>query len=83
MKLKKNQIPKIKITMDDYNKFDTPTESEKGGVILYVNKNLTSKPRKDLDSLLYKSYELESVFVEIDNKKTRISSVVPSTGIHP
>ena len=66
-KLMKNMIPKINITMDNYYKYDTPTESEHGGVIMYLNKKLTCKPRKDLDSLLYKSCELESIFV-VNNK---------------
>ena len=65
-KLMKDKIPKVNVTMNDYNIFDTPTETEKGGVILYVNKKLTCKPRKDLDTLLYKTGELESVFVEIN-----------------
>ena len=68
-KLMKNKIPKRNVNMNVYNKFDTPTETEKGGVILYVNKKLTCKPRNDLDALLYKTGELESVFVEINNTK--------------
>ena len=70
-KLKKNKLPNIKITMDDYNMYDTPTESEHGGVIMYINKRLTCKPRKDLDLLLYKPCELESIFVEVNNKKCK------------
>ena len=36
----KNKIPKIKVTMDEYNMYDTPTESEHGGVSIYINKKL-------------------------------------------
>ena len=70
-KLMKNKLPTIKITMEGYNSYDTPTESEHGGVIMYVNKRLTSIPRKDLNLLLYKPGELESIFVEIVNKKCK------------
>ena len=57
--------------MKEYKKFETSTESDKGGVILYVNEDLASNERKDLDALLYKSSELESVFVEIRNEKNK------------
>ena len=49
----------------------TPTDLECGGTLIYASDNLTSKPRNDLDSLLFKSKELESTFIEIvcPNKK--------------
>ena len=67
-KIMKNKVPIVDININEYKKFDTSTESEKGGVILYVNNDLVSNERKDLDNLIYKSFQLESVFVEIINK---------------
>ena len=61
--------PQIDITITGYHsphcKF---TEAEKGGTILYISKELTFKPREDLE--VYESKELESRFVEIINTKT-------------
>ena len=39
--------------------------------MLYIAKDHKCKPREDLSSIVYKSYELESVFMEIvePNKK--------------
>ena len=70
-KIKKGIIPDYKVTIDGYQQYSTPTESDKGGVILYISKKYFCKPRKDLDKILYKSYALESIFVEIilTNKK--------------
>ena len=70
-KIKKGNDPDYKVSIDGYQQFSTPTESDKGGVILYISKQYFCKPRKDLDSILYKRYALESIFVEIilHNKK--------------
>ena len=43
----------------------TPTESSKGGTMLYVDKQLTCRLRKDL--MMYKSKEIESTFIELVN----------------
>ena len=45
----------------------TPTESNKGGVLIYVKKGIKAKPRPDLS--IYKARELESLFIEIINPK--------------
>ena len=67
-KLQKDIDPKIDINIDGYHvPISTPTESSKGGVLIYVNKNLHFKPRSDLN--IYKSKELESAFIEIINDK--------------
>ena len=50
-----------------YNTLSTPTESEKGGSLIYIDDHLNYKIRKDIESLVYKSNELESVFIEIIN----------------
>ena len=43
----------------------TPTESDKGGVNIYIAKHHDCKRREDLDAIVYKTYALEAVFVEI------------------
>ena len=53
------------MSIKDYQHFFTPTESNKGGVILYIAEQHKCKPRKDLDAISYKTYALESVFTEI------------------
>ena len=49
----------------------TPTESHAGGALLYINNELSYTLRQDL--CIYKSSELETIFIEIINpKKTNI-----------
>ena len=45
----------------------TPTESTKGGVLIYIKNGLNFKPRPDLN--IYESKYLESFFIEIINEK--------------
>ena len=56
------------MTMYEY----TPSESSKGGTLLYIDKNLRNISRSDLT--LYKSKEIESSFIEVveSNKKNTI-----------
>ena len=67
-KIQKNHTTIYDINLKGYDKFFTPTESTKGGTIIYFNENLNVKHRKDLDNILYLSNKLESTFVEIINK---------------
>ena len=55
------------INMNNYSYEHTPTESSKGGMLLYIDKNLRYRPRSDLT--LYKSKEIESSFIEIIEPK--------------
>ena len=64
-KIKKSVEPDYDTTLEGYKQFSTPTESEKGGVMLYISDKHNSIPRKNLDSTVYKTYVLESVFAEI------------------
>ena len=67
-KIIKNFEPKIDININGYDQpLSTPTESTKGGVLIYVKNGLKVKPRPDLH--IYKSKELESLFIEIINPK--------------
>ena len=63
-KIQKGIEPVIDITLNDYHKpIGTPTEATKGGVLLYISKDINFKPRNDLN--IYESKKLESFFVEI------------------
>ena len=64
-KIIKNTDAIFDISLQGYNCYHKPTEASKGGTILYINNKLNSKPRIDLENLIYKSKELESSFVEI------------------
>ena len=80
-KILKDYDPKIDINIDGYQSpVGTPTESAKGGVLIYVKNGITFKPRNDL--ALYKKKELESFFIEIINPK-ETNSVVGVIYRHP
>ena len=66
-KIEKDQpVSKIDISIDGYQSpIGTPTESTKGGVLLYVKTGLNVVPREDITNSLYKSKEVESIFIEI------------------
>ena len=81
-KIKKGIIPDYNVSIDGYQQYSTPTESDKGGVILYISKKYFCKPRKDLDKILYKCYALESIFVEIILTNKKIFYWVAYTDIH-
>ena len=65
-RLKKGISPLSNINLQSYKIEHTPTESEKGGSLLCMSSNLTYKVWNDWK--MYKSKELESVFIEIVNK---------------
>ena len=65
-RLIKNKKPSFNLNLDGYHSpVHTPTEASVGGALLYISKNLSFEPRNDLNSMLYCSSLLESVFVEI------------------
>ena len=66
-RLNKDIAPLKNINLQNYNIQYTPTESNKGGSLLYISTDLSYKTRNDLK--MYKSKELESIFIEIINKK--------------
>ena len=66
---KKGETPITNTELEGYNSESCPTESSAGGVSLYISNKITNyKKRNDLQ--IYKSKQLESVFIEIMNKKT-------------
>ena len=58
----------------------TPTAASCGGALLYINKNINFKIRNDLK--IYKYKELESVFIEIINRKGK-NTIVGCIYRHP
>ena len=80
-KLEKGVKPIIDLTLDNYHDpIGTPSEATKGGVLIYVSKDLNFKPRNDLN--IYSSKEVESSFVEIINKK-KANSIIGTIYRHP
>ena len=61
-RIKKGKTPYTDISLNGYNYESTPTESSAGGVLLYLSSDINYKCRNDLN--IYKSKELESIFVE-------------------
>ena len=67
-KLRANLNPLSNTTYNkNYNIEHTTAESEKGGTLLYISSKLNYKVCSDLK--MYKTKELESIFIEIINKK--------------
>ena len=62
-RLRKNREVLSNIDLNDYSFEFTPTESTKGGTLIYIENYLRYKIRKDLN--LYRAKEIESTFVEI------------------
>ena len=68
-RLKTGKQPINNIDLKGYVVESTPTDASCGGAPLYINKNINYKLRKDLK--IHKSKEVESIFIEIINKKER------------
>ena len=68
-RLQKSKQHITNISLPDYVYEHTPTESSKGGTLLYLDKNLKHKLRKDLN--IYHKGTIESTFVEIINKNEK------------
>ena len=79
-RLNKDIAPLKNINLQNYNIQHTPTESNKGGSLVYISTDLSYKTRNDLK--LYKSKELESIFIEIINKKDK-NTIVGCIYKHP
>ena len=79
--LKKGTKPISNIDLPNYKIEHTPTESEKGGSLLYIPNKLNYKIKNDL--MLYKSKELESIFIEILTKKNKKNIIIGCIYKHP
>ena len=61
----------VSIEIDGYQSpVGMPTESSKGGVLIYSKVGINFYPREDLNNIMYKSKELESFFIEVVNPKS-------------
>lgn len=77
----KGKQPIIDINIDGYHPpLGTPTESTKGGVLMYVSNSLEFKERPKLN--IYESKHVESLFVEIKNGKSK-NNIVGVIYRHP
>ena len=68
-RLQKSKQHTTNISLPNYVYEHTPTESSKEGTLLYLDKNLKYKLRKDLN--IYQKGMIESTFVEIINKNEK------------
>ena len=68
-RLQRGKHPITNISHPNYVYEHTPTESGKGGKILYIDKNIKYKLRNDLN--FYEKKMVESTFIEILNKKKK------------
>ena len=70
----KGTAPTTDPKLPGYEHHHVPTESTKGGVLMYIREGLTYRRRGKLENLMYKSKELESIFYEVENpgKKSEI-----------
>ena len=60
-KIQKDSEPKVDISIDGYQSpVGMPTESTKGGVLIYAKSGINIIPRDDLTNSMYRSLELES-----------------------
>ena len=69
-RIKLNRTPIISIQLPGYNLKYAPTESSNGGTLAYTKKVGKYKCRKDLQ--IYKPKELESTFIEINQKNKKL-----------
>ena len=67
-KIRKGKNPIFNPELPGYKHYQTPSECDKGGTLLYFKNHFKHKRRKDLEEKMYKSCELESVFIEIINE---------------
>ena len=80
-KIQKGRKPILDITIEGYQTpLGIPTESTKGGVLLYVSNELNFKPRNDLN--IYQSKGLESLFIEVINKN-KVNDIIGVIYRHP
>ena len=70
-RITKNKVPPIDISVPNYSYEFCPTEANASGTLIYIRNHQSYETRNDLK--IYKSFELESTFIEICNpKKTNI-----------
>ena len=68
-RLQKGKQPKTNISLPNYVYEHTPTQSGKGGTLLYIDKTIKYKLRKDLN--IFEKNMIESTVIEILSKKQK------------
>ena len=68
-KLRLNKAPLNSVIIPGHNFEFTATECSNGGRAIYIKKGLNYKLRKDLE--IYKSKQLESMFIEVNLKNKK------------
>ena len=79
-RITKNKLPPIDISIPNYSYNFCPMEANAGGTLIYIRNHLSYKTRNDLK--IYKSFELESTFIEICNPK-KINIIIGCIYKHP
>ena len=79
-RLKTGKQPINNIDLKGYVVESTPTDASCGNALLYINRSINYKLRKDLK--IHKSKEVESIFTEIINKKER-NTIIGCIYRHP
>ena len=64
-RITKNKFPPIDVSIANYSYEFCPTEANAGGTLIYIRNHRSYKTRNDLK--IYKSFELESAFIQICN----------------
>lgn len=57
------------ICLDNFSYFHTPSDCSNRGALIYYQKHLNVIKRPDLDKILFKSRQLESIFIELPKLK--------------
>ena len=81
-RLKTKKYPTNGIEIPTYNTQHTPTEADRGGLILHISKEINYKTRDDLK--IYKKKLLESKFIEVlsgSNKNTIVGCIYKHPGL--
>ena len=73
-RLRTGKNPIDNIDLEGYTIKSASTDATCGGALLYTNKNINYKIRNDLT--IYKSRELESVFIEVINKTSNKNTII-------
>ena len=66
-RITKNKPPPINVSIPNYSYKFCPAEAKAGDTLIYIRNHLSYKMRNDLK--IYKSFEVESTFIEICNPK--------------
>ena len=80
-KIIKDQVPTFDITLPGYKEYLTPTESSKGGVIIYIKDSFEVKRRKDLEIKMY-TIQYDSILEALHKHEIKYSNKFINTCVH-